>query len=333
MRIVSLLPSATELIAAIGGTDHLVGRSHECDFPPGLGHLPVLTAARTAYDPNIQDASRAIDTAVRDALAEHTSLYTLDAAALAELRPDLILTQDLCDVCSIDLGTVRGIVRHMNTGLGLFPEILALNPTTLEGVLDDLHRVGRAAHMEDEARDVVVSLRDRLFRAEEHVNAYAQKPVVGFVEWTDPVFIAGHWNVEIIERAGGDHPLNESVIRPGEGAGEGPQRGGREAGKSIAVEDPVFAATKPDAIIIAPCGLTLDQAEREARALRDRARVAGWWDDLPAVQNGKIAIVDGNQMFNRPGPRLIDAFEWTVGFLQDRPELMPAGFPWRALAG
>ena len=327
MRVISLLPSATEIVHALGATDLLVGRSHECDHPPGIERLPALTEQRTHYDPEAGVDARAVDLAVRDQMTEHGSLYRLDTERMLRLAPDLILTQDLCEVCSIDLRTVRGAAAEIADRTGAAPEVISLDPRTIEAVLDDTLRVGRALGRAEAARDEIVRLRGRLFAAEEHVNAYAHRPVVGFLEWTDPLFVAGHWTVQLIERAGGRHPLNESAPVRGHGAAEGPQRGQRAAGKSITATPELFAATAPEHLVIAPCGLGLEDAYREARGLLRHE----WFAELPAVQRGRVAVVDGSQMFNRPGPRLIDAFEWLVGWLQDRPDLIPEGFPWRPL--
>ncbi|MEM1184602.1 MAG: ABC transporter substrate-binding protein [Planctomycetota bacterium] len=325
MRVASLLPSATEIVAAVGASETLVARSHECDFPPGLGHIPVLTKARADYDPSQGRTASEVDRLVRESMAKQESLYRLDPVALAEARPHLIITQDVCHVCSIDVGSVRTIARHMRDAYGIQPDVLSLNAHTVEGVLDDMLTVGDAVKKPRDAQDAVVRLRNRLFRAEDHVNAYAQNPVVGFLEWTDPLYVAGHWTVQLIERAGGRHPLNETVAKPDAGAALGPQRGERVAGKSIAVEPEIFAATKPDYLVVCPCGLTLEQAESETAKLAEHT----WYQDLPAVKAGRVAVVDGNQMFNRPGPRLVDAYEWLVGWLHGRPELIPEGFPWR----
>jgi iron complex transport system substrate-binding protein len=318
MRVVSLLPSATEILCLIGGRDLLVGRSHECDFPTdsGLERLPVLTAQTT--DPDAAAAD--IDASVRRQVQAGEALYRLDEALLAELRPDVVLTQDLCEVCSIDLPTVERVAA----ALAKPPVVVSLNPTTIEAVLDDVLTVGQAVALGARARREVVSLRARLARAQEHVNPYAHGPVVGFLEWTEPIFVAGHWTVQLIERAGGSHPLNPSVPRAGAGAAAGLQMGERLAGKSARVSDETFAASRPEAIVIAPCGLDLERALQETVSLSRRS----WWHDLPAVRNGRVTVVDGNAMFNRPGPRLVDAFEWLVGWLNDRPELMPREFPW-----
>ena len=322
MRIVSLVPSATEILCLLGAGDRLVGRSHECDFPSSVAGVPVLTAQRTSYAPG---GSAEVDREVRESLEAGEALYTLNAELLADLRPDLIITQDLCSVCSIDLNSVRSVVDRIGAETGVEPRLLSLNPKGVEDVLDDTLRVGEAIGEGERARAEVVKLRERLYRAQEHVNPYDEGPVVGFMEWTDPIFVAGHWTVQMIERAGGRHPLNETVAAKGSGAGAGMGQGQRLAGPSVRVPPEVFCAVKPEALIVCPCGLTLDEASRETERLAQE----DWWEALPAVKNGRVAIVDGNQMFNRPGPRLVDAFEWLVGWLQDRPGLIPERFPWQ----
>lgn len=330
MRVASLLPAATEVLCQIGGRNLLVARSHECDHPPGLQAIPALTEQTTHFDPAAGVDAAAIDRAVREQTAAGRALYNLNTQRLADLRPDLILTQETCAVCSVDAATVRTIARHMQRAFGRRPEVLSLDPHTVEDVLDNHLAVGAAVKMLPEAREAVAKLRERLFRAEEHVTPFAAQPVVGFLEWTDPLFIAGHWTVELIERSGGRHPLNETVVtRPTDGAAIGPQRGARRAGKSVRVPPEALVATTPEFLVIAPCGLNLDQAMGETQRLMEHA----WFRDLPAVRAGRVAVVDGSAMFNRPGPRLVDAFEFLVGWLQERPELVPAGFPWRQFPG
>ena len=309
MRVVSLLPSATELLCVIGGGDLLVGRSHECDFPESLASLPILTGQKTHAA-----SSAEIDKQVRQAIAAGVddsgeiatsggSLYRLDIELLKSLKPDVILTQDLCDVCSIDLNTVRGVVADMNPK----PVIVSLNPISLEDVFDDLLVVGQAVGMEDTARRVMVELRGRFWEARDFVNPYLEGPEVAFLEWMDPLFIGGHWTPQLIDAAGGRHSLNV----PG------------KKSRQITPED--LVASMPDRLIICPCGYDLDAIHAELETLTSRK----WWSLLPAVQDGHVALVDGNAMFNRPGPRLVDAYRWLVGWINDRPEVMPKDFPYR----
>lgn len=318
-RIVSLIPSATESLALVGGLHLLVGRSHECDFPPGIEHLPTLTAPRA-----LAGSPAEIDARVSQTLAEAGSLYHLDERRLASLKPDVILTQTLCDVCSIDVAAVERAVRSSCPDA----TILTLNPGGIEDVLDDVARVAAAAGLEDAGARAVVALRERLFAASEFVNPYDDGPSVAFLEWTDPLFGAGHWTVQMIERAGGRHPLNPTRPDPGAGAAAGPQVAQRLAGKSRRLTADELVASAPEWLIIAPCGVALQESLAQARTLAAQP----WWGALPAVRAGHVSVVDGNQMFNRPGPRLVDAFEWLVGRLNHRPAIMPPAFPWAPLA-
>jgi ABC-type Fe3+-hydroxamate transport system substrate-binding protein len=327
--VVSLLPSATEGLCALGGAGLLVGRSHECDFPAGLEGLPVLTGARTDSTASAAEIDAQVRKAAEDAgTGGAQSLYTLDVERLVSLRPDVILTQDLCAVCSIDVGTVRRVAAGMNPR----PEVVSLNPQTIEGVLDDLYTVGQAVGMEDEAVEAVTRLRERMYAAGDYANPYAAGLSTAVLEWTDPLFVGGHWTPQLVERAGGSHPLNPTAPVAGAGGALGPiGQTQRAAGKSVTVTAAQLVASLPEVIVIAPCGRTLAQARADAEELRAKARHQGWWDALPAVKNGKVAVVDGNQFFNRPGPRLVDAFEWLVGLINDRPEVMPRGFLWEPL--
>jgi len=299
MRVVSLLPSATEVLCAIGADELLVGRSHECDFPMTITDRPVLTAQKTTAT-----TSAAIDEQVRDAMSSGeatTSLYMLDADALRDCRPDVILTQDLCDVCSIDLATVRGVVATMDPA----PTIVSLDPKSIEDVFDDVLAVGQAIDRTDDAERAMVDLRDAYWTAVDYVNPYVSAGDVAFLEWMDPIFVGGHWTPQLIEAAGAMHPLNQA------------------GASSRQVEWSAVLDMNPSHLIVCPCGYDLDAIQREMPDLETRPG----WSDLPAVRDGRVMLVDGNQMFNRPGPRLVTAFRWLVSWLQDRPEVRPAGFP------
>lgn len=301
MRIVSLLPAATEMLGALGAIDRLVGRSHECDHPPGVERVPALTAQRI----DSSAGSTAIDAAVRAALASGAGLYLLDEARLAALRPDLILTQNLCQVCSIDLRRVEQVASTLAPP----PRILTFNPASLEDVFDDLLRLGEAIDRGDAAARAVVALRERYFTARDHVNAFTAGRTAVVIEWIEPLFVGGHWTPRLVEAAGAEHPLN-APGRP-----------------SRVVSPDELAACDPDHLIIAPCGADLDWTQRELEPLRR----AEWWSSLRAVRGGRVALVDGRAMFSRPGPRLVDAFCWLVGYLHGIDHLIPDGFPWRRL--
>jgi len=294
-RVVSLLPSATELLAAFGGEALLVGRSHECDHPPTLGRVPILTSARIRGTDSL-----AIDEEVRAALGEAPSLYLLDTDQLRGLAPDVILTQDLCRVCSIDLTTVRGVAR----GLDPPPEVVSLDPYSLDEVLADLERVGRSVGMAEAAAAAAEALRARVRAAVARAAEAPGRPRVAFLEWFAPLFVGGHWTPELIELAGGAHPLNPPGAR------------------SRVVSPEELAAAAPDALILCACGLDLEASRRELHHLTH----AAWWPDLPAVRAGRVALVDGDAMFNRPGPRLVDALEWLVAWLHGAGP-PPSGFP------
>jgi len=323
MRIVSLIPSGTEIIALLGAQDMLVGRSHECDFPASIQSVCHLTTQSTHFDPESGIGASEINKAVSESIGSNQSLYQIDTQKLRELEPDLIITQDLCSVCSIDLDSVQAVAESLPKPA----QILSLNPKTIEDILDDIYRVGQAIGCSDRAMHEVVELRQRMDRAEVYINPYDDGPVCGFMEWTDPIYVAGHWNVQLIERAGARHPLNEAVAKPGSGAAVGPQQAERIAGHSIAVPANLFCATQPAHLVIAPCGLTLEQSITETNRLY---RETDWFPKLPAVLDNRVAIVDGNQMFNRPGPRVVDALEFMVGWLNQREHLIPDGFPWNA---
>ncbi|MEM1423164.1 MAG: ABC transporter substrate-binding protein [Planctomycetota bacterium] len=315
MRIVSLIPSATEIVVKLAGAEPLVGRSHECDHPPEAAHAAVLTTPRTTS----LDPAQIHEQVSSSASAGH-SLYQLHADRLRRLAPDLIITQDLCDVCSIDLDTVRAVARELDPQ----PEIVALDPGSLEGVYDDILTIGRAIEREEEAHRLIVELRQRFHDAADHANPYTEPVRTLFLEWTDPPFVGGHWTPQLIERAGGAHTLNPTEPLPGAGAGAGAHAAHRTAGKSFRVAPEDIVASAPDAIIVAPCGVPLDRVHEETDALMR----TDWFPDLPGVRSGRVALVDGNQMFNRPGPRLVDAFRWLVGWLNGIPHLIPEGFPW-----
>ena len=301
MRVVSLLPSATEVLCAIGAEDLLVGRSHECDHPASVADRPMLTAARIT-----SGTSAEIDREVKESLGsgDATSLYRLDTEALRALEPDVILTQDLCEVCSIDLETVRGVAA----GMPRPPKIVSLDPDTVWDVLDDLLEVGRAVGREVEAEAAMVAAREAYWTAVDFVNPYVPGPEVLFLEWMDPPFVGGHWTPGLIEHAGGRHSLNEASAKS----------------REVSIDE--IVESRPDRVIVCPCGYDRDAIRRELPTLLE----ASWWRSLPAIASGDpnaVMLVDGNQMFNRPGPRLVDAFRWLVAWINDRPEVHPADFP------
>eukprot|EP00193_Tetraselmis_chui_P017398 CAMPEP_0177785240 /NCGR_PEP_ID=MMETSP0491_2-20121128/20187_1 /TAXON_ID=63592 /ORGANISM="Tetraselmis chuii, Strain PLY429" /LENGTH=636 /DNA_ID=CAMNT_0019306177 /DNA_START=349 /DNA_END=2255 /DNA_ORIENTATION=- len=313
MRVVSFLPSATEIMCAVGGGGLMVGRSHECDFPAAITHLPTLTGQVHAFE-----SSRQMNDAVSASLAAGKGLYTIDSAAVEALRPKLILTQSLCNVCSVDLGIVERAVAGMEEP----PQILSLNPNSLRDILDDMLAVGEAAGLSAEAAREVASLERRIQACLDAVKANRNggpPKKVAFVEWLDPIFVGGHWTPALIEMAGGCHPLNPPTAHAS-GAEEA-----AAAGKSFAVPTQQLVDMDPDIIIVCPCGLDMKATMKEASAVFR----SDWWLGLRAVQAGEVVLVDGNQMFNRPGPRLVDGLEFLTGLLNNAPELIPSTFPWQ----
>ncbi|MFG0285461.1 MAG: ABC transporter substrate-binding protein [Phycisphaerales bacterium JB039] len=323
MRVVSLLPSATEVVRLLAGPGPsrigLVGRSHECDFPEDVKRIPAITSQRTAFSP-----PQAVDREVGKQAGAGQSLCTLDTRMLAALKPDLILTQDLGQGPWVDLETVRRAAGAMAPA----PEILAISPRGFEDALDDILRIGEALGLESEARLAVTGLRARAFRAQEYVPAFAPGPSAAFLEWTDPLRVAGHWTAQLIERAGASYPLNPTAPQARAGAAAGPMQSQRLAGGPRWVEPEALVASAPEVLIICPRGMDLARTRAAAAAAAEQA----WFGALPAVRAGRVALVDGSQ-FHRPGPRLVDALEWLVAWLHGRPELMPPGFAWEPWEG
>ncbi|MEU9618925.1 MULTISPECIES: cobalamin-binding protein [unclassified Streptomyces] len=280
MRIVSLLPAATDIVAELGLAGQLVGRTHECDWPPqDVRSVPVVTGADLAQD---EMSSREISDAVGGSAHSGSSLYTLDTEALAALAPDVVLTQDLCDVCAVSYERVSQAVRVMDTET----RVLSLEPRTLSDVLDCLVTVGELLGVRDRAEQSQAALRRRLYEVSGLV-AGRPRPRVVAVEWLDPLWPAGHWVPEQITCAGGEALLAE----PGEHT-------------EPMTWDQVRAA-RPDVLLVMPCGFPPERTLRE----RDALTSLPGWDDLPAVQAGSVWVLDGPAYFNRPGPRVVRGAE------------------------
>jgi iron complex transport system substrate-binding protein len=279
MRIVSLLPSATEIVCAVGLRDALVGRSHECDFPPGVERLPALCEPKVP----VHGASAEIDRAVRRVVADGLSVYRVDAEALRALAPDVIVTQTQCEVCAV---SEADVVAATCDWAGSGVRIVSLAPARLDDVFADIERVGAALGVAARGTAAVASLRARLAALAARTRDLPQ-PGVACIEWLDPLMAAGNWVPELVELAGGRN-LFGSV-------GE----------HSPWLEWGAVGAADPDAIVAMPCGFDLARTRGEMLALE---RLPGW-DSLRAVRTGRVAIVDGHQYFNRPGPRLVESAE------------------------
>ncbi|HEX9799927.1 MAG TPA: cobalamin-binding protein [Thermoanaerobaculia bacterium] len=279
MRIVSLVPNATEILFALGAGGELVGVSHECDHPLAARELPALTGSALA--PGL--AAAAVDAAVSAQLASGRSLYTLDEARLAELAPDLLFTQELCPVCAVSSEQVGAAVAPMPA----CPEVVSLDPERLEDVLADILRVGARVGRRAAAERLVDALRVRLARVERRLRGRPRPSVVA-LEWLDPPFLAGHWVPQMLAIAGGRDPFD---VAPGE-------RSRRATWDELAAAD-------PDWIVAMPCGFDAAGARAEIAKLAAREE----WTSLRAVRERRVAAVDANGCWSRPGPRLVDGVE------------------------
>jgi iron complex transport system substrate-binding protein len=273
MRIVSLLPSATEILFAVGAGDDVVGVTFECDFPPEARQRRIVS--NTTLPDGLTPVQ--IDAAVRARLAAGEDLYTLDEGALRAMHPDLVVTQDLCAVCAVDIGEVDKALEH----LGCRADVLTLDPMSLDEVLVSIETVGRATGTEGQAAVLVRTLRGRLAQIAAAVAA-RPRPRMVLLEWTDPPFSAGHWVPDMVTAAGGEPVLGTSGAR------------------SEQIEWDAVTAADPDVIVVAPCGYRLDGAAQLARQLL----VGG---DLPP--DVPVWAVDADAAFVRPGPRVVDGVE------------------------
>jgi iron complex transport system substrate-binding protein len=280
-RVASLLPSTTEIVHALGCADTLVLRSHECDFPPGVDQLPFATAPRT----HLTGSSVAIDQTLLALLEAGLGLFQVDAAALRAGAPDLILTQDQCQVCAVPFSAIEAAARELLTP---HPEILSLSPTTVDEVLGTVVQIAHALGVPARGD----ALRNRLATGFEAVRAAAAtlpepRPRVLTIEWFDPLMPAGNWVPELVELAGGENLL------------------GAPGTHSPLCTWDAMRATDPDLIVLLPCGFDLAKTLDEVGTLR----ALPGWGDLRAVREGRVAAVDGNAYMNRPGPRLLDSAE------------------------
>ena len=295
MRIVSLVPSATEMLFALGLGDEIVGVTHECDYPPEAQTRPKVT--RDLLPAGLSAAE--IDAAVKERTLAGESIYALDADALQELQPDLIVTQALCAVCAVSYDDVRAIAEELDTQ----PMVVSLDPHTVGEVLGDARTLAQATDSKDAAVDLVREASTRIDRIRVLTRTATRRPQVVALEWLDPPFIAGHWTPQLIEFAGGEDMLGF--------AGE----------NSVQTTWEEVAAVQPDVVIVMPCGYDAEIAHREAEMHRDQ---------LAALGAGEIVAVDASAYYSRPGPRLIDGLELMAHILH--PELVPdPGPPARAL--
>lgn len=303
MRIVSLLPSATEIVCALGLEDQLVGVTHECDYPAAVRGLPTVTHTLIPTDAS----SAEIDRLVRERLSGQRALYTLDLPTLERLRPDLIVTQALCDVCAVADEEVRAAACTL-PGL---PRVINLEPETLSQVFEAIRQVADAAGIPARGVEVVAALTARVDEVARRAVRRGTRPRVALLEWLDPPFAPGHWNPELVRLAGGISVLGTEGVKS----------------RTLAWDEVIAAA--PEVIMISCCGFSVERTRADLPLLDG---VPGW-AELPAVRAGRVFVVDGAAYFSRPGPRLVESLELLAHAMDPAAHPLPAGLDPPVLVG
>ena len=291
-RIVSLLPAATEIAAALGLMDQVVGVSHECDFPSEANQRPRVTHC-PIHDAHLP--SREVDERVRVALRENGTIYEINEPLLRKLQPDVILTQKLCDVCAVGYGTVVGLAETLPGP----PQVVNLEPSSLSDIFDNIRHVAEACGVHECADELITQLSDRIEAVRRRVNRVANRPRCLLMEWVDPPFCCGHWGPELVEIAGGYDSL------------------GRKHQPSVQMDWREVLDARPEIVVLALCGYDVHRARRDYELLRSFPK----FDSLPAARRGEIYLVDASAYFARPGPRIVDSLEILAGILH--PEEFP----------
>jgi iron complex transport system substrate-binding protein len=297
-RIVSLLPAATEIAAALGLMDEVVGVSHECDFPREANERPRVTRCPVH---NAGLTSGEVDEWVRRALRDNGTIYTIDEPLLRELRPDVILTQKLCDVCAVGSGTVARLAETLPNP----PRVVNLEPSSLSDIFDDVRRVAEVCGVSERAEKMLARLSERVEMVRCRANRIANRPRCFLMEWVDPPFCSGHWGPELVEIAGGLDPL------------------GRKRQPSVQVDWQKVLDASPEVIVLVLCGYNISRARRDYELLRRFPD----FDSLPAAHHGDIYLADASAYFARPGTRIVDSLEILAGILhaEEFPEFAPRG--------
>ncbi|MCI0490538.1 MAG: cobalamin-binding protein [Blastocatellia bacterium] len=279
-RIISLIASATEIVCALGFEQQLVGRSHECDFPPAVKDLPQCTSPKF----NVEGTSYEIDQRVKAVVQDALSVYRVDAALLEELQPTHIITQSQCEVCAVSLKDVEEAVCELTSS---HPAIVSLEPNALADVWDDIRRVASALEAPERATQLIGRMQARMDEITEKARSINSRPTVACIEWIEPLMAAGNWMPELVEMAGGRNLFGE-------------------AGKhSPWMTWEELVEKNPDIMIVTPCGFDIARTLEEMHLLEEKPE----WKDLTAVRAGRVFVADGNQYFNRPGPRLVESLE------------------------
>ncbi len=300
-RIVSFLPSATEIACALGLADSLVGITHECDYPPEIRNKPVVVRNVLPIE---QMSQSEIDRAVVERMHEGQSLYQIDEELLRRLEPDLILTQNLCQVCAPSGNEVSQVLKTLAPA----PDILWLTPQSLNEIFDNVRELGAATGRVKEAEQLIANCEMRLAQLSARLELITEQPRVFCMEWLDPVFASGHWVPELVKLAGGVDVL------------------GRERGESVRVPWEEVVAAAPEIVVIMPCGFNLEQTMKQIWSVFgfQKSEAARRFFELPAVRNGRVYAVDANSYFARPGPRVVEGAELLARLIH--PELF-AGEP------
>ena len=280
MRICSFLPSATEIVYALGLGDALYGVSHECDYPAEARRKPKVVRSR--FD-TADHTSEEIHRLVADTVSRGESIYEVDSEVMAQARPDLVITQELCDVCAVSAEDVR----HAVASLDPVPRVVSLDPGSLADVLRDIETVGETVDRVERARELTGGLQRRIDSVRSLTSAAGSRPRVACIEWLDPLIVAGHWIPEMVAFAGGTDGLAE----PG--------------APSRTIDMDELAGYAPEVLILMPCGMDVSRGVEEFSRLRNLEQ----WRDLAAVRNGRVHAVDASGLFSRSGPRLVDGLE------------------------
>ena len=278
-RVLSLLSSTTEVVYALGCEDQLVGRSHECDYPPEVMTLPICTKPKF----NVDGSSIEVDGQVKSILQNALSVYYINEDLLKELKPDIILTQSQCEVCAVSEKDVESVVKNIT---GINPDIISVEPNSVKDIFKDIKIIAEALNVVDKGADLIDFMKNRIRTLKKSYDVKSELTVAA-IEWIDPLMAAGNWVPELIEMAGGINLFGE-------------------AGKhSPWMEYKDLIEKDPDIIIIMPCGYNIQKSIIEIDSLIKQKG----WKEITAVQNDKVYITDGNQYFNRPGPRIIESLE------------------------
>lgn len=289
MRIISLLASATEIVDALGCFEQLVGRSHECDYPPEVQHLPLVSiplidtdASSNQIDAQVKQLAHAKELVQNDALRA-LSIYRIDTNLLQQLQPDIIFTQTQCEVCAV---SERDVMNALQQTTGLHPRVVSLAPYQLRDVWEDIVRVGKALERQEQAEQLVKGYQQRLERLQQHTKGQS-RPRVAVLEWLDPLMAAGNWVPELIAYAGGEAVFGEIGMH------------------SPWLQWDELHAADPDVLILSPCGYSIERTLVDYALLQQHPQ----WPTLRAVQNGRVYAIDGNYYLNRSGPRLVESAE------------------------